>query len=527
MPTDCISYQNSGYFSKLIVDYLDQNISLKPLYHHYPTLTNFEIQMKEKGENFTKSNRMVLVNALMKQYENFEVSPETLTHIDGLQDQNTYTITTGHQLNLFTGPVFFMYKIASTINLCKQLKTKYPNQNFVPVYWMATEDHDFDEINFFKINNQKIAWNKKSTGPVGRLNTDGLQEVLEQLKTALGKGEDAHFLIDLFEKAYVKHHNLAAATRFLVNELFKNEGLVIVDGDNADLKKLFIPYVENELVNQQSFGLVNQTNLQLKHYNIQVNPREINLFYIEDDLRERIVFENNLYKINNTDISFTETEILELLQKSPEKFSPNVILRPLYQEVILPNLAYIGGGGELAYWLQLKSNFEVNKVTFPMLILRNSAVVITEKQNKKREKLNLTWEELFLKEPDLIRKKTTEFSEINFDFTQQKTFLKQQFETLQQIALKTDKSFGGAVLAQQAKQIKGLENLEKKLLKAEKRIHAEKLNLITKLQNELFPNGILQERSSNFAPFYLEFGIDFFNKLQQLDPLSNEFCIIN
>ncbi len=228
----------------------------------------------------------------------------TSGNIQLLKDANTFTITTGHQLNLFTGPLYFIYKIASTINLCKQLKNEFPDHNFVPIYWMATEDHDFEEINYFNFKGKKVKWNKESFGPVGRLSTEGLQEVFELFSDELGIGSNADYLRNLFIKSYLEHEHLADATRFLANELFKTEGLVIVDGDSKPLKKLFIPYVKKELLEQNSLKNVMETNEQLKDYFVQVNPREINLFYIEDNLRERIIFEDNKFKINNTKYLF-------------------------------------------------------------------------------------------------------------------------------------------------------------------------------------------------------------------------------
>jgi bacillithiol biosynthesis cysteine-adding enzyme BshC len=420
-----------------------------------------------------------------------------------------------------------LYKIVSTINLCKELKNEYPEFDFVPIYWMATEDHDFDEINYFNLKHQKIQWKTESFGPVGRLSTVGLEDVLELFSNELGIGINAEYLKSLFQKSYLENDNLADATRYLANELFKNQGLVVLDADNSELKKLFIPFAKEELLHQTSFEKVIETNKLLKDYGIQVNPREINLFYIEDNLRERIVFENDLYQINNTKIVFSETEILELLNKNPEKFSPNVILRPLYQEVILPNLCYIGGGGEIAYWLELKSNFDAHAVTFPILLLRNSVLLVTQKQNDKVTKLNLTWHDLFLKQQDVFNQKTKEFSEFTIDFSEQKAHLKSQFENLYKIALKTDKSFLGAVKAQEAKQIKGLGNLEKRLLKAEKNIHASELERIIELQNELFPNQSLQERRANFSEFYMEVNGKLLDKLfQELKPLAQNFTII-
>ncbi len=527
MPNDCISYQKSRYFTKLINDYLDEKSELKQLYNRFPKIENFKEQIEEKQQNFSFEIRKILVSQLEKQCLSFEISETTLNNIKLLNNSNTFTVTTGHQLNLFTGPLYFLYKIVSTINLCKQLKAEYPENNFVPIYWMATEDHDFEEINYFNFKNKKIKWNRESSGPVGRHSTDGLDEVFNHFSNEIGIGENAEYLKSSFQKSYLEHSNLADATRFIANELFKNEGLVIIDGDSIELKKIFIPYVEKELLEQTSFKKVSQTNEFLKDYFVQVNPREINLFYIEDNLRERVVFENGLYKVNNTSIQFTKTEIILELENHPEKFSPNVILRPLYQEVILPNLCYIGGGGELAYWLELKSNFEENNITFPILLLRNSVLLATKKQGNKADKLNLTWKDLFLNQQDLLNSKTKEYSKFKIDFTEQKEVLKRQFENLYTIANQTDKSFIGAVKAQETKQIKGLENLENRLLKAEKRIHADELNRILLLQNELFPNQILQERKINFSEFYLDFGDDLINKLlDNLKPLEQEFTII-
>ncbi len=524
MPTDCVSYQNSGYFSKLIVDYLDVKPNLKSFYNRFPNLENFNTQIEEKALNFPDDNRKILVSELEKQNETISISKQTLNNIHLLKNNKTYTITTGHQLNLFTGPLYFIYKIASTIKLCKELKTVYPAFNFVPVYWMATEDHDFDEINFFNFKDKKLQWNRESKGAVGKLSTEGLNKVYQDFEAIVGKGETAEFLINLFKKAYLEHDNLTNATRFLANELFKEEGLVIIDGDSSELKKLFIPYIKKELLEQISFKNVSETNALLKEYTIQVNPREINLFYLQNNSRERIIFEKSQFKVNNTNIVFSKIELLTELENFPERFSPNVILRPLYQEVILPNLCYIGGGGEIAYWLQLKSNFEANKITFPILLLRNSLLLVNQKQHSKIDNLKLSWSDLFLPQQELINKKTKEFSQFTIDFTEQKEHLNKQFASLLKIAELTDKSFISAVKAQEKKQIKGLENLEKRLLKAEKKVHKEKIEQIITIQNQLFPNNSLQERNRNFSEFYSKKFIE--EIILKINPLKTNFEIV-
>jgi bacillithiol biosynthesis cysteine-adding enzyme BshC len=525
MPSDCITFQNSGYFTEIIVDYLNQSEKVKPFYKHFPALENFKLQIEEK-QNFSSENRKVLTQALQHQYEGFAVSEATQKNLDLLNEKQTFSITTGHQLSLFTGHLYFVYKIISVIKLCNQLKEQYPNNDFVPVYWMATEDHDFEEINHFLLHEKKIVWNKPSGGAVGEFDTDGLDEVLKVLSTELGISTHAQYLKDLFEKSYLKHSNLADATRFLVNELFSDYGLVIVDGNDKNLKKLFAPYVRQELQNQVSFTKVSET-LNSFPYTVQVNPREINLFYLDKNLRERIIKEDDTYVVNNTNLKFSESELLDILESHPEKFSPNVIMRPLYQEVILPNLCYVGGGGELAYWLELKAFFDEVNVPFPMLLLRNSVVLVSDKQNRKREKLNLSFADLFEKQPKLVERKAKEFSEIDMDFIELKTQLQKQFEALKAAVAKTDKSFAGAVDAQEKKQIKGLENLEKRLLKANKKYFAEQLSHIITLQNELFPNHSLQERQNNFAEYYSEYGKLFFDKLfEELEPLAHKFNVV-
>ncbi|MDY2587214.1 bacillithiol biosynthesis cysteine-adding enzyme BshC [Winogradskyella aquimaris] len=530
MPTDCIPYRATNYFSDFICDYLDQNPELKALYNRFPTLENFKAQIEEKSKSgHLEHSRKVLFETLTNQYTNYKTSEITLNNIESLKSENTFTITTGHQLNLFTGPLYFLYKIISTINLTEQLKSEYPDYNFVPVYWMASEDHDFDEINYFNFKGKKIQWNSSQTGAVGHFNTDGLEDVYEVVAAEFGSGKFAEQLKEWFKKAYLNHTNLADATRYFANELFGEFGLVIIDADHSALKRLFIPQMQKELVEQTAFKTVSETNKTLEDLGlkIQVNPREINLFYIHKGLRGRIVFENDSYKVLDTEITWNKDELSTHLHEHPERFSPNVIIRPLYQEVVLPNLCYIGGGGEMIYWLQLKSNFQAQGVTFPMLLLRNSALVKTKKQAEKLDKLNISNSDLFLNRNTFINKKVRQISNIDIDFSDQIAFLTQQFQALYQLAEQTDKSFLGAVKAQEVKQIKGLKHLEKRLLKAQKRKLKDQIERCTELQEQLFPGQSLQERNTNFSELYLDFGDDLIPELKKLlQPLKKEFMVI-
>ncbi len=523
-----IPFAVTGYFSKLICDYLDKKSELSQFYGNFPDVAGFKDQIEIKKMSFKVQSRNLLTDVLMQQYKNTDVSVNTSQNIASLLDENTFTITTGHQLNIFTGPLYFLYKIVTAINLAKRLKKEFPKQNFVPVYWMATEDHDFEEIQYFNVNNTKISWNRESNGAVGRLKTDGFDDVFKEFSALLGTSSNADELRKLFKNAYLENDNLATSTRYLVNELFGEYGLVIVDGDDVRLKKQFTSFVKEELLQNTSFKQVSETNKRLgTDYKIQVNPREINLFYLKDSIRERIISEDNLFKINNTSLIFSENEILREVEEHPERFSPNVILRPLYQEIVLPNLAYIGGGGELAYWFQLKNYFNSVNIPFPILILRNSVLLANKKQISKLNKLNISIPEIFENQESLTAEAVKEVSEVKIDFSEQKKYLRQQFIDLKELAKKTDATFIGAVNAQEKKQLKGLDNLEKRLLKAQKRKLSDTVDRITSLQNELFPNQSLQERNQNFSEFYEVLGRDLIPMLlKNTDPLKFEFTVI-
>ncbi|MDG1572547.1 bacillithiol biosynthesis cysteine-adding enzyme BshC [Robiginitalea sp. M366] len=531
MRAEGIPFTQTGFFSDLITDYLQDSPSLAPYYHRRPDLTAFKEQLREKAGQYPMAHREVLSEVLQEQYRGVDISEATAGHLEVLTSPDTFTVVTGHQLNLFTGPLYFHYKIASAIVLCRQLKEAFPERNFVPVYWMATEDHDFDEISHFNVNGKEFRWNRPSGGAVGRMDTQGLEAVEEALGQELGGGKAARELQELFHEAYLKHPNLSAATRYLANKLFGAYGLVILDADHPKLKALFTPYMQEDLLQNRAHAVVGQTAKNLSEvrdtYPIQVTPREINLFYLDQNGRHRLVREGDTYGVLDTDLRFTREALLETLDQHPERFSPNVILRPLYQEVILPNLCYIGGGGELAYWLELKDFFDASGQAFPILLLRNAALVLSEKQVGKAEKLGVSLQELFLDKNRLINRKIREISNIDIDFTPQREHLQQQFKALYHLADQTDPTFLGAVKAQEVKQLKGLDKLEKRLLKAQKHKLADHVERLSELHHALFPYGNLQERSRNFAEAYLEIGADWPGiLLDHFEPLGGEFTLL-
>jgi bacillithiol biosynthesis cysteine-adding enzyme BshC len=514
--TEKIPLSDTSYFSSTFLDYLDQNPKLKDFVSTYPTPQAFEELIENR--HFPAENRTSLVKVLNEQYAELALSGKLIQNIAALKNENCFTITTGHQLNIFTGPLFFIYKIISTIKACQILKEQYPQSDFVPIYWMASEDHDFAEINHFNLFGKEYRWESHQRGAVGRFNLEGITEVLEQLKDCP----------KLFEEAYREGKNLAEATRNIVNQLFWDYGLVVIDADHRDLKKIFTPVIRDEIINQNTFQRVVKSTeaLQAKGYKTLVTPREINLFYLKQGLRERIVKKGKRYEILGNDLSFSQQELLEELKNYPERFSPNVVLRTLYQETILPNLAYIGGPGELSYWLQFKSIFDYYQLPFPVLFPRNNVLYVTKPNAKKKAKLGLSIEDIFL-DPNTLKATFVERnSGTALNLNSEKASIKATYEEITDKIKAIDRSLTGYIKAEENKALKNLDHIEKRLKKAEERNQEMTVTQVMGLKEKLFPNGSLQERHQNFLNFYIN-NPGFIDELMDhLDPFDLSFHIL-
>lgn len=511
-----IAFVETGQFSQTFLDFIAQKPKLKDFYALFPSLENFETQIQDKAKNYDKTQREVLHKVLSEQYTGLENVPQS--QIDLLLDEHTFTITTGHQLNLFTGPLYFIYKIITVINLTKVLKEKYSDYNFIPVYWMASEDHDFEEINHFNLFGKRHTWESEQKGAVGRFDTKGIEKVIEEFTETP----------DFIKKAYLESKNLAKATQKIVHHLFGKQGLLCIDADNQDLKSLFSEIIKEEVFTPKAFELVEKTSEKLENlsYKKQVNPREINFFYLENGVRGRIVKSENHYEILNTDLKFSQEELEGVIDKNPEKLSPNVILRPLYQEVILPNLAYIGGPGELAYWLQLKDIFDYYKIPFPVLMPRNFALIIGKANAKKMDKLGLQVEEIFQNEQVLKNDFIEKNSESEFDLEEEVGLAETLFEKIKGKSSEVDKSLIAWVDGEYNKLKKTLNNIEKRLKKAEEKKLETEIKQLLSLKEKLFPNGILQERYDNFLSFYLNNSNFIDNLIQYFNPFTFELNVL-
>ncbi|MEM6724053.1 MAG: bacillithiol biosynthesis cysteine-adding enzyme BshC [Bacteroidota bacterium] len=521
LPLIRFPFQDVPQFSSRDLAYVAGDSSLTEFFEYATDLDAFEAIIKAKQGSYT--SRKITSEYIKTQYEESEVSEALQQNLNFLHQENTFTIVTGHQPSLATGPLYFIYKIASVIRLCRQLSERYPAFNFVPIYWLGSEDHDFEEINHFNLFGQTFVWEQDQKGPVGKLSTEGIRELFPTLFEKLGDRPNAEKLKALLRNSYGSHEQLDGATFQLVHDLFQKHGLVIIQANDPVLKRAFIPFLERELFDQASFPLVNQTiqELEAKGFKAQASPREINLFYMKPGLRERIVKKGAQFEVLNSDIRFSESELKEELHQHPERFSPNVIMRPLYQEFLLPNLAYVGGGGEIAYWLERKRQFEHFGIPFPMLVRRASALFIDKGSSKKIDKLGLQLKNIFQEEEALIKAYVKERSDSDFQFGQAIASILRGFSEMAAEADKVDPTLIKTVKAEEAKALKSIEQIKGRLIKAEKRNQETAVNQIRSLKDKLFPGKGLQERKDNFISIYLKHGQGFIDQLvDTLDPLE-------
>ncbi|CAH1000278.1 Putative cysteine ligase BshC [Neolewinella maritima] len=528
MQIDRIPYTEVPQFSNRDVAYASGEQALQPFYTYPVSLDEFANVLEQRAKQPT--DRDLLVDELEKQYAALHTGVAVPDQLQHLRSRNTFTVITAHQPALFTGPFYYIIKICSAINLARQLNERYPEHTIVPVFITGGEDHDFAEVNHTYVYGNRIEWSTEHAGgPVGALATDSLGEVLKQLKEVLGDRPTAREIYTIIERTHTEHTTYGAASVALVHELFAKYGLVVADMSRPAFKRAFAPLMERELFESVSQPLIESAQQELERigYSGQAHAREINLFYLTPGRRDRIVREQGSYRVLDTDHTFTEDELRRELHDHPERFSPNVVMRPLFQELIFPNLAYIGGGGELAYWLERKEQFAAFGLHFPMLIRRASLLWIDGGNQKKLGKLDLDYRELFRDADLIIRDYVAAQSDNELSLAQELRQLEDLFQGIATKAEAIDPTLAKAVMGEHARQAKAVENLEGRLRRTEKQRFETAMTQIRGLRDKLFPDNGLQERYDSFLNVYLQEGEQLFETLvEQLDPLQPGLVVI-
>ena len=535
-----IPYRATGLFSNLVNDYMESKGTAQSFVEYNATIDGYKKAIEQRASFST--NRKVLVEVLQNQYTQLtkEVSGSSALNnkesfklvndnVHLLLKENTFTVTTAHQPNIFTGPLYFIYKIVHAIQLAAELKKQFPQHNFVPVYYMGSEDADLQEVGSYNLAGEAYQWNTKQKGAIGRMKVD--DELIQLLQNLEGYwsvkplGKEA---LEVLKQAYQKGKTISEATLTLVHGYFGRYGLVVIQPDDAKLKSLFVDVMEKELRTGFSQKAIGPTKEKLaSNYHVQSDGRDLNLFYLKENSRARIEKQGDSYIVVDTDIRFTEEEIVKELHANPERFSPNVILRGVYQETILPGVAFIGGGGELAYWMELKNVFNEVKVHYPILQLRNSFMFMNEKQTAHWNSLGFTLEHLFKPVLELelgyIKNQTKE----NLALTNHIASLNDLYTSIQQDVIKIDTSLGDHAKNLSIQAQKKLALLEKKMIRAEKRKQQTSIDRIQAIKGSLFPRNSLQERVENFAEWVGDYGWDWVEAIMQHSTTLNpSFTII-
>ncbi len=527
--TSCtnIPYQQTSFFSKTILDYLDGKETLRPFYQHDVSLEGIKAAIEER-KRFSQ-NREVLVNVLRQQHQNLKISGEVQSNIQRLIQPDTFTITTAHQPVIFTGPLYFIYKILHTVKLSRYLSQHLPEYHFVPVFFMGSEDADLDELGTINVDGKEYKWNTKQTGAVGRMKVDkAFIDLIQQLQNQISVLANGDELIDIFRRCYRLNTTIQQATLEVINELFGNYGVVVFIPDHPDLKRLLQPVFTKEIEEQFSHHKVEETLAELSVlYKVQAGGRELNLFYLIDDSRERIEIKDNRFIVKNKNLRFTKEELIQELTQYPERFSPNVILRGVMQESALPNIAFIGGGGELSYWLELKKVFHAAQVPYPVLVLRNSFLFVTVRQSEKMKELHFTAEDFFRETLSLLNDLTIQTSDNKIVIDDEIKEAKELFTHLQSLAAKADESLRDHVMALSVSTEKKLIALQKKILRRERRKFDVQHKQIEALKKQLFPHQNLQERVENISGWYARYGKFFIDVIYKNSPtLELKFTLI-
>lgn len=512
----------TGLFGAQHVRMSNDQYSLLPFINRVFSEENIIRQTKDKKG----VDRNLLVKALTRQYSNALVDEKTKANIEALSQDHVFTLTTGHQLSLLSGPLFFVVKILQVIRLSEELNEKYSDLHFVPVYWMASEDHDFEEIQKIQIFHKELVWESEQGGAVGRFKLDDDFKRIKAEFAELFRDEhlEIHDLINALDGK-----NYADAMRNFVSKFFSDSGLVIVDGDDPELKRFFASIMQRELETSFSYDAVQKTNVKLQKegLKIQLNARDINLFYLTANQRIGIERDGDGYKLGNEGFISRE-DILNDLEKNPEKFSPGAVLRPVYQEFILPNVLYLGGGGEIAYWLQLKGVFDSLNLLYPLIQVRNSVMWIESLVEKKIAKLELPLEMLFHSEQELKQWVLARNAAEELDDSALLESLEEFKEVLSKFVVGVDSGLEKYANAEATKIENQVNGIRSKMVRTAKQQHDDAMKSVEFIVKRLYPEGKLQERMVNFFQFCADGNLK--ENLEQLkrsmNPFESEFIVL-
>ncbi len=532
MPTDQsigIDYKDlrslSGTFSSLFVDYVSEYGNVQQFYGgNFRDEAHWKSLLKKVVER--PVDRSSLVQILGEQNRNFHCGVRTLANIDALLNDNTVAVVTGQQVGLFTGPLYTIFKTLTALKLVESLAERYPEYNFVPVFWLEGEDHDYEEVNSIKILSatndvqevrhelKKAAADDENLGAVGKIEFDEtIESVFTNLDQSLVQTEFKPKVLELFRTAYQKGMTFNRAFAHLMNVLLENSGLIFLDPNDRQVKKLLAPLFQRELAETPRFCqlVVDQSAELEKQYHAQVKPKSLNLFFFHHGGRYLLEPRPDGYSLKGTRQHLAREFVLDAAKNAPELFSSNVVLRPICQDWLLPTLAYVAGPAEVAYFGQLKTLYDATNIPMPIIYPRASATIIEEKSEKVLERFSVSVLDLF-KDVEYVKEKVaSEVSEVNLEevFGGTSFSVNEALEGITPILQRIDPTLIGALENVTKKTAANLEGLKERAVAAQKRQHEVSLRQIDKVTNLVYPQSNFQERELNVLYFLNKYGLEF------------------
>jgi bacillithiol synthase len=526
--------RNRDLVSALYADYLTSFDSIAKFYNG-----NFSSNddWKEKFRSLQKNNydRSLLCRILNEQNREYHSGIKSLANIDLLNNENTFAVVTGQQLGIFSGPLYTIYKAITAVKLTQKLTLEYPEFNFVPVFWLEGEDHDFEEINKVKfINAQNDFFNaeylfegkslEKNIGAVGNIVIDEtINQLFSLIETNLPKTEYTVPLLETLKGYYKPGTTILKSFAGFLNHFYEDSGLIFINSNHPDLKRLLVPLFTNEVTsNSAASQLVIQKGAELEEqYHAQLKAKSINLFMFHKGGRYSIEPSEHDVYLKNTRQRYLKEELLTTILTTPEYFSPNVVLRPLCQDSILPTVAYVGGPAEIAYFAQLKPVYEYFKVTMPIIYPRASITIVEEKIQKVLEKYSLELIEMFGETDAVLNKVSEQVSEVKVEelFNELQTRINEAIHEARFGIQQIDSTLNGAIDGIAGKIGQQLDVLKQKTQKAQQLKEEISLKQIRKASQYIFPNGNFQERELSLIQYLNKYGPDF------IKWISNELVI--
>lgn len=550
-----VEFANLPNFNNLYLDYISQNEAdlkkIRPFFNaHFRDNEDFFKVIDEKIQNYNTNryfDKNVLIDILKRQNVDFGGDETTVQNIELLKSDDTFTIVTGQQVGLYTGPLYTILKTISTIKLAQNLKERFPQFNFVPVFWLEAEDHDIEEANHIHILNKQnellyIGYEstetdeeesgRKNTVPVGSMKLDEMiNSINEQLRSGLLDTDFKEKVMKLITDCYNEASDYKTAFAKLMNAMFKNYGVVFIDPSDAEVKRLLIPVFERELrTSPKLCETIISTSAELeKHYDLQVKPKVINIFFLHNGNRLLIEpREGEKFALRNSKRRFENEELLNILQENPELFSPNVVLRPICQDYLLPTVAYVGGPGEISYFAQFKPVYQHYGITMPVIFPRASATIIEGKIAKFMSNFNVRLEDIF-HHSFLVSKVVEKLSEVKVEDEISKYLdeINKIFYDMKNMTVKVDQTLLNTVDNIKEKTKQSIEQFKAKLINSQARKSDTTTTQIDKVENNIYPNHNLQERVINITYFLNKYDDEFMKKLfREIDVMNFNHQVI-